>query len=116
MKLQKVVPPGDGEAGGMDDRRGEPTPVTPSYLVPKRLTATSKRDAAIRPGIAYVTGLLAAGQPVSEANLFEACQTRYRKKECLSILKELHRRYPRDTELLLQHGLWVLCPAQVAHP
>lgn len=116
MRLQKVVPPGGDEAGGTDDRRGEP--ITPVSLSGSNIKKSSvSRERYYHPAdIDFVLERIRAGQSVTEADAYTHSRSRFRRAMCKSILREIHRRRPDDTNLILSGGLWTLIPLKKVHP
>jgi len=75
--------------------------------------ARSKATRSLRPAFDFVIGRLQSGQPVSEQDVFDNSNSRYRRSESLMILREVHRRYPQRTALVLRRdGMWVLIPVR----
>ena len=69
----------------------------------------SPRGRELQTGIDLCVGLLASGQPVDETILFERLPgRRYRGKNCLSILRVVHRTHQKSTRLELRGNIWCL--------
>jgi len=126
MNEKKEILPGVKGENGSDDWsiKGNDALISSSdnetinltQLATKCPKARSKQTIAIRPILNFVIGRLSAGQPVSEQDVFENSSSRYRRSESLMILREVHRRYPRQTVLALRQGpgagMWVLLPVR----
>jgi len=86
----------------------------------KNLTPTSsrysrsKRENVSRTDYDYGIGRMAAGQSCSEIDVYDHSFSRYRRADSVSVLREIHRRYPKNTELILVKGLWTLVPVRSA--
>ena len=74
-----------------------------------------KRDRETLAAMDLTRGGLAAGQSVSELWLRDKLEGhRYRDRESISALRRLHSRYPTQTRLALEKGIWVLSPVRCA--
>lgn len=76
----------------------------------------SKRENVSRSSIEFGIGRIAAWQDVNENDVYDHSFSRYRRSDSVSVLREIHRRYPKDTELILVRGLWTLIPVQRGVP
>lgn len=115
------MPPGENKGADEDDdvrilRQSSSSgkninlPFAPKY--PQK--ARSRQTAALQASINFTIARLSVGKMVSEADVYENSQSRYRRSESLMVLREVHRRYPRQTTLALRKGpgagMWVLLP------
>jgi len=82
----------------------------------KNLTPTSsrysrsKRENVSRTSIDFTIGRLSAGQAVTELDVYEHSFSRYRRADSLIVLREVRRRYPKNTTLEIKNGLYTLIP------
>lgn len=76
----------------------------------------SKREMVPHPTVNFVLTELSEGRAVSEIDTYNHSTSRFRRAESLTVLKEIHRRYPQDTELAVIGGLFVLVPVQRGTP
>ena len=80
-----------------------------SNLLPKKSpTLASKKNISDVPIRDYLRGRCAAGISTNEDDVYYAFPSRYRRGDCLRMLKSFHQTYSASTELKVHHGLWVL--------
>ena len=88
---------------------GEEPRILLSNLLPKKSpTLASKKNISDVPIRDYLRGRCAAGISTNEDDVYYAFPSRYRRGDCLRMLKSFHQTYSANTELKVCHGLWVL--------
>ena len=88
---------------------GEESRILLSNLLPKKSpTLASKKNISDVPIRDYLRGRCAAGISTNEDDVYYAFPSRYRRGDCLRMLKSFHQTYSASTELKVHHGLWVL--------
>ena len=58
----------------------------------------------------FARGRVAAGDAVSELDIYEHSISRYRRSNSRKALRVVHRIYPAHTRMILKDGIWYLEP------
>lgn len=99
-------------AGQREDSINNGAKVNPAFLSVNGI----KNPPTVAPGyfhredVEFALNEIRAGHSITEESLFNHSQSRYRRAQSRSILKEIARRYPKETSLTLQGGIWILSP------
>ena len=73
-------------------------------------TLVSKKGLSDIPLRDYLRCRCASGISTSENDLYDKFPSRYRRKDCLRLLRSFHQIYSCNTTLKLHHGIWILAP------
>jgi len=106
-----VIPATTIEGDSMEIIRvNEPRILLSNFEFKNPSTLVSKRGLPDIPLRDYLRCRCASGISTSENDLYDKFPSRYRRKDCLRLLKSFHQIYSANTTLTLHHGIWILAP------
>lgn len=99
---------------GKSECREATCPTTYSYapfLKPLGVFVLSKKNIHNEPMRDYIRTQCAAGVPINEDDIYYFFNNnRYRRSDCVRMLRTFHQSYPTHTRFEVIDGLWVLTP------
>ena len=106
-----VIPATTIEGDSMEIIRvNEPRTILSNLPFKNPSTLVSKKGLSDIPLRDYLRCRCASGISTSENDLYDKFPSRYRRKDCLRLLKSFHQIYSANTTLTLHHGIWILAP------